>query len=32
MTDRYALREHHRLTGQVAFPAAMPAGLWPGPF
>jgi dGTPase len=32
MTDRYALREHHRLTGQVAFPAAVPAGVWPGPF
>ena len=29
MTDRYALREYHRLTGRVPFPAAMQAAGWP---
>ena len=29
MTDRFALREYHRLTGRVPFPAALQPGGWP---
>jgi hypothetical protein len=29
MTDRFALREYHRLTGRVPFPAALQPGSWP---
>ena len=29
MTDRFALREYHRLTGRVPFPAALHPALWP---
>ena len=29
MTDRFALREYHRLTGKVPFPAALHPALWP---
>ena len=28
MTDRFALREYHRLTGRVPFPAALHPSLW----
>jgi len=28
MTDRFALREYHRLTGRVPFPAALHPALW----
>ena len=29
MTDRFALREFHRLTGRVPFPAALLPSIWP---
>ena len=28
MTDRFALREYHRLTGRIPFPASLPPALW----
>ena len=28
MTDRFALREYHRLTGHIPFPAALHPALW----